>query len=228
MSDGLWARVPTPVQHAKRRIGHHVRPYQERFAARLLDRKIATVEPLSVEQLGGAVPGQRSYVPSGWFFLRRGLQGYRVGPGDVFVDFGSGKGRLVYQAARLPFARVVGIELHEELTQVAHANIERNRSRLSCRNIELITGDVTTTPVPDDMTIAYMFNPVTGKLFRQLMDNIVASLQGRPRRLRLIYANPVEAEEVERSGHFQLIRGSRGLRQDLAPYIHIYESLGPS
>ncbi len=80
-------------------------PYQQRVAARLLDRKIATAG------LAGTVSGPSPYVVSGWFFLRRGLQDTR-GSTDVFVDFGSGKGK-----ARLG------------------ANIERNRSRASCQNV---------------------------------------------------------------------------------------------
>jgi hypothetical protein len=227
MNGGVWSRMPEPVVRAKRRVGDNYRPYQQRLAALVFDRRIETAEPVHVEQLTGSAPDQNPYVVSGWWFLRRGLQGYRVAPGDVFVDFGSGKGRVVYQAARLPFARVVGIELHEELTQVARVNVERNRSRLRCQNVELITGDVTTVQVPDDMTVAYMFNPVRGELFRGLIANVIASLDRRPRALRLIYASPWEAEEMDRTSRFRLVKRSSGLRPDRGPSLHIYESRSP-
>jgi hypothetical protein len=227
MGGSLSSLIPEQLGQAKHRVGRVYRPCQQQLAALLFDRKIDTAEPVSVERLGGTAQGQNPYVVSGWFFLRRGLAGRRVGPGDVFVDFGSGKGRLMYQAARLPFDRVVGIECYDELNQVARANIERNRSRLRCQNVELITGDITATPVPDDMTIAYMFNPLRGELFRSLMGNVVASIERRPRSVRLIYASPWEADEIERTGAFRLIKRSRGLRPDRAPSLHIYESRGP-
>ena len=78
------------------------------------------------------------------------------------------------------------------------------------------------------MTVSYMCNPVEGQPFKRLMANIVASLERRPRRVRLIYANPVEAAQVLRTGHFRLVRGSRGIRLDLDPWININESLAAS
>ena len=43
---------------------------------------------------------------------------------DVFIDLGSGKGRMVLAAAaRYPFKRVIGVELAEQLHEVARANV---------------------------------------------------------------------------------------------------------
>jgi hypothetical protein len=193
----------------------------------VFDRRIESAAVVTREDLGIGDIRLRAYEASGWFCLRRGLRGYAVTGTDVFVDFGSGKGRIVYQAARRPFGRVVGIELAEQLTEIAQRNIEHNRSRLRCQNVELITADLTRLPVPDDMTVAYAFNPMLAELFQQLIAAIVASLERRPRRVRLIYVNPVEADEVVRSGHFQLVRRSWGIRRDLDPSIHVYESGRP-
>src|SRR5437763_11062946 len=63
------------------------------------------------------------YEPSGWGYLARALDPAEVGPDDVFVDFGSGKGRVVYQAGRLPFRRVIGVEVSEELNRIARRNL---------------------------------------------------------------------------------------------------------
>jgi protein-L-isoaspartate O-methyltransferase len=225
VSERIWSHVPDGLLRVKSRIGESYRPLQKRAGALVFDRRIDTVDTVPREQLGFHDNRMGAYEVSGWFLLRRGLQGYAVTRDDVFVDFGSGKGRIIYQAARRPFGRVVGIELAEQLNEIARRNVERNRRRLRCQNIELITGDFGTTPIPDDMTVAYAFNPVWGELFQQLMQNIVASLERRPRRVRFIYANPVEAAEVVRSGHFQLARRSWGIRRDLDPWIHVYETV---
>jgi Histone methylation protein DOT1 len=48
-------------------------------------------------------PERMLYAPSSWLFLPRALRSLDVDSDDVFVDFGSGKGRVVFQAARHPF-----------------------------------------------------------------------------------------------------------------------------
>ena len=55
----------------------------------------------------------------------------------VFVDFGSGKGRVVMIAASFPFKAVIGVELSSELHQIAMENVRRAAPRLS--NIQRIS-----------------------------------------------------------------------------------------
>jgi SAM-dependent methyltransferase len=167
-----------------------------------------------------------AYEPSGWLYLRRVLRKRDVTPTDVFVDFGSGKGRVVFQAARYPFARVVGVEISEALNEVARRNIGRNRHRLVCQDVALVTADAAEFEVPDDMTVAYFFYPFAGMTFERVLDNIVASLDRRPRRVRLIYACPGEEESIARTGRFQLVQRSQGARRSYIPRrISVYESV---
>ncbi len=44
-----------------------------------------------------------------------------------FLDFGSGKGRMVIAAATLPFRRVLGVEISDRLLQEARRNVEAMR-----------------------------------------------------------------------------------------------------
>jgi SAM-dependent methyltransferase len=223
-ADGVWRRAPRALE-LKSRVGRVYRPARQRLEAAVLDRRIETAAAVDGSELGFARgTGFGFYEASGWFYLRRGLRGHTVTADDVFADFGSGKGRVVYQAARLPFARVIGFELVESLNQIARSNIERNRPRLRCSRVEITKADISTVPVPDDLTVAYAFNPVQGDLFRGLIANICQSLERRPRRLRFIYGHPIHAEEVTRSGHLSLVARSFGIRRDLDPEILIYET----
>lgn len=169
------------------------------------------------------------YGPSGWFYLRRALRKRDVRPTDVFVDFGSGKGRVLFQAARYPFARVVGVEISERLNEVARQNIARNRHRLLCQDVTLVTADAASFEVPDDMTVAYFYHPFGGTTFECVIDNIVASLDRRPRTLKLIYAYPGQEDSIVRTNRFRLVRRSRGglgpigLVSRLQRTISIYE-----
>lgn len=171
---------------------------------RVFERGLQTAGP-EVE-LDHFRPDCTHYVPSGWLDLRRALPKRTVRPTDVFVDFGSGKGRMVYQAAKYPFARVVGVEISAKLNELARQNIERNLHRLVCRNIDLVNADAADFEIPDDMTVAYFFIPFTGETFEAVLQNIIRSLDRNPRRLRIIYSYPAPEDRILSTGRFELVR----------------------
>jgi hypothetical protein len=136
----------------------------------------------------------------------------------VFIDFGSGKGRVVYQAAQFPFKRVIGVEIAEELTGIARYNVDHNRDRLKCGEVELVTNDAVSYEVPDDVTVAYFYHPFEGQIFARVIDNLVASLDRNPRRLRIIYVYPMSADYIYRTGRFELERRMRAPRPALSQW----------
>ncbi len=52
---------------------------------------------------------------------------------SVFIDFGSGKGRVLLMAAQLGFRQLYGIELRKELHEQACRNFHRFRKTKGCR-----------------------------------------------------------------------------------------------
>lgn len=48
----------------------------------------------------------------------------------TFIDFGSGKGRVLLLAAEYPFSQVIGVEFSRELNDIAQQNIEKMPARL--------------------------------------------------------------------------------------------------
>jgi SAM-dependent methyltransferase len=175
---------------------------------RVFERGIDTAEP-QVE-LDHFHPDRIHYLPSGWLDLRRSLPRRAIRPTDVFADFGSGKGRVVYEAAKYPFARVIGVEISAKLNEIARRNIERNWERLTCTNIELITIDAADFEVPDDLTVAYFYHPFSGDTFKTVIGNIIESLDRNPRRLTLIYQLPLNQDCIIASGRFDLVRSPAG------------------
>ena len=186
------------------------------LATRFLEWRngIETTGVVELDSLGlGADEDRSDYKPSEWSVLPRILPKREVSEEDVFIDFGSGLGRVVFQAAaRYPFKRVIGVELSERLNDVAKANIERNRHRLRCRDVELVASDVLDYVIPDDVTIAYFANPFTGDIFQRVVRGLLASVDGHPRRLRIIYRNPVEHDFLVSTGRVRPVRHLRGLR----------------
>ncbi|GAC1439833.1 MAG: class I SAM-dependent methyltransferase [Solirubrobacteraceae bacterium] len=195
-----------------------VRPVY-RFARRFIVETVA--ERLAGIRTEGRIPPEElfedsahrsRYEPSGWLALRRILKRNEVSATDVFVDFGSGMGRVVFQAAwKYPFRRVIGVELSEPLNEIARRNIERNRSRLRCADVQIVQADVLDYDVPEDATVAYFNNPFLGPIFQAAVDKLVESLERAPRRMRVIYSNPIEEQMLLDAG-FRQVRALRGMR----------------
>jgi len=182
---------------------------------RLVERRhgIRTSGVFPLDELGVAGPDRVHYKPAPWLALRRALPPRSVRPEDVFVDFGSGMGRVVFQAARwYPFRRVIGVELSPWLHRIAQDNIDRNRSRLRCPDVQLVRADVLDYAVPDDVTVAFFDNPFTGRIFAAVLDRLLASVDRVPRTVTIVYFNPVEHERLLATGRVRLVRQVRGMR----------------
>jgi hypothetical protein len=195
-----------------------VRPVYVRtrdLLVRLAERwhRIQTSGVVGLDELGIAGPDRVWYKPAPWRTLRRALPARSVTPDDVFVDFGSGMGRVVFQAAlRYPFKRVVGVELSARLHRIAVLNIDRNRGRLRCGAVELVCGDALDYAVAADVTVVFFDNPFTGATFGAVVDRLIAAVDGAPRPLRIIYFNPVEHDRLVATGRVRVVRRVRGLR----------------
>jgi len=191
--------------------------------------EIDTSGRVFLDELGLDAPDRGEYAASSWLAQRRLMRGLTVSPGDVFIDFGCGKGRVVCaMALRYPFARVIGVDIAPELVSVARANADRIRERMRSREIELVTSDIRDYEVPDDVTFAYFYNPFFGTTFRAVLDALIASLDRHPRLLRILYLHPKLHDEVVATGRFALVRASKGLRRHRAHQVaHVYESLPP-
>lgn len=114
---------------------------------------------------------------------------------DVFLDYGSGKGRALLLAARHHFRKCMGVELSDKFCQIARANVMRARSQLRCKEIEVIEGDATEFEVPAEVTVIFLFNPFVGEVFEQVVERIHESWLAAPRDLRIAYIYP--ADEVK-------------------------------
>lgn len=198
---------------------------RQRADHKLSERGIATRG--AVVELAHFHPEYAHYEPSAWSYFRAAVRQRDVGPDDVFVDFGCGRGRVLYQAAHLPFARVIGVEISERLSREARANIAGVRDRLAARRIEIVHADATQFEIPDDMTFAYFFHPFTGDAFRRVIDRMLESLDRHPRRLRLVYVCPSMEEYLHETGRFRLHRRVKGGWRDteVTRRILIYDAL---
>ena len=135
--------------------------------------------------------------PSRRLLLPMVLPRRAVGRDDVFLEIGSGGGRVVLQAARhYRFRRVIGVERSEELNAVARAKLAASRHRLRCQDVQFITASATTMTVPDDVTIAWLYDPFRASTFDMAVDLLVDLVERRERGLRIVYVDPVEHDRI--------------------------------
>lgn len=109
----------------------------------------------------------------------------------VFIDLGSGKGRMLFRAAEYPFRKIIGVEFAPELHAIAQENVRtyRNRRR-ACFDIESVNMDAAKFPLPLSDTVIYMFFPFRRPVMEPLLARLDESLERHPRDVVLVYMNP--------------------------------------
>jgi 16S rRNA G966 N2-methylase RsmD len=122
---------------------------------------------------------------------------------SVFVDMGSGKGKMLLLAPRFGFKRVVGVEFSEKLCECAQKNISiyQEKTKLNA-NIEVIHSDVVNYKIKDEENVFYLFNPFNEVVLKKVLDNIYSSIEKNPRPVYLIYYIPYYKKIIEHDGLF--------------------------
>ncbi len=135
----------------------------------------------------------------------------------VFVDLGSGKGRMLFLAAEFPFYSVEGVEFAVELHTKALENIARCRHvRRKCDRIRSINIDAVDYNFPLRNLVIYLFNPFGPEVLRKVLDNLSANLKEHPRHLILALTTPDSADVIEGLSWLSCYRKT--------PHYHIYQS----
>lgn len=112
----------------------------------------------------------------------------------TFVDYGSGKGRVLMLAAAYPFKRIIGVEFAESLDRIAHRNIATLGADAS--RIQTIVADATSFEPPPDPLVLYFFNPFGVPVLRPVLERVRASLESDPRPAYIVITGPPELSEV--------------------------------
>jgi trans-aconitate methyltransferase len=133
-------------------------------------------------------PDSVHYATMRYSTIRPILKHLELGPGDVFVDVGSGKGRVLCCAARYPVDRVVGVDISPAFCEEARENTDRMRGRRA-------RVEVHAAPARDldysDASVLFLFDPFGAATLAPLLEKIAAE---RTRDIRIAYANPTHRE----------------------------------
>jgi SAM-dependent methyltransferase len=180
-------------------------------------------ERIELSRVGLAGQGRNRYQPSPYGMLGRILRRREIEPEDVFVDFGCGMGTVMFEAARFPFKRVVGVDIVPEWTAIANQVLTRNRSRLRCVDFEVVTADVLTYEVPDDATVAFFAAPFGPEIMSEVIARLAVSADRHPRRIRIVYYAPMaDSPGLDAHPRVKLVRRGRHLVRRWTPANHLW------
>lgn len=132
--------------------------------------------------------------------IRKLFYGYKVLPSDYILDIGCGKAYPLYIFTKLGFHRGHGIEISQQLCNIARNNISVLKLEEKI-TVECI--DATIFDILDDFTYIYMFNPFPAAIMKKVVYNIENSLKRKPRNLIIIYLNPTCHETLINSEYLE-------------------------
>lgn len=118
----------------------------------------------------------------------------------AFIDYGCGKGRAVLEAARFPFARVIGVEFAAELVEIAERNraIMQNKGALAAP-VEFVCMDAARFVPPADIDlVCYFYDPFGDAVMAPVADRLATLEQP----VSIIYLEPSCVAQFRRSGRW--------------------------
>jgi hypothetical protein len=142
--------------------------FRTQFVAEVTARPYFATEPWLFEQIMQAIPMDFSQF--------------------IFIDLGSGKGRVLLMASDYTFQRIVGVEFMPELHRVAQKNIASySNDRQRCTQIEAVCMDAREFQFPEAPLVVYLFNPFSEPTFARVLENLRQSIEQSQRDVYIAY-----------------------------------------
>jgi len=127
------------------------------------------------------------YEPTPYTVLERLVESGMIGPGDVVLDYGCGKGRVDFFLSYRTKARTIGIEYDDRMYHLAVENQKTARSKT-----EFVLTGAEEYAVPEDVNRCYFFNPFSVEILHKVMARILESYYENPRDIFLFFYYPAD------------------------------------
>lgn len=120
----------------------------------------------------------------------------------TFVDLGCGKGRAVIVAGEFPFRAVLGVELDQNLVDVARRNLDLVAPRFPDRPpTGVVQGDATTVELPEGDLLVFLGNPFGAEVMAAVAGSLGRAVQAG-RKVFVLYVNAVSGHCFDESPLF--------------------------
>lgn len=146
------------------------------------------------------------YEPTSYQFLDYLFNEHILSPNDTLIDFGCGKGRLNFYVNYRFQCNTKGIELNTAYYKEALQNLIAYKGS-SKQNVQFICIPAQNYTVSNTDNYFYFFNPFSIEIFRQVICNIIYSIEHTTRKCNIIlyYADPEYIFYLENYTLFELV-----------------------
>lgn len=154
-------------------------------------------------------PHYHHYEATPYSIIHTLFEEYQLQQTDGFVDFGSGKGRVLFYVHHLFGASVTGVEMNEHLHKKTLMNKKKYLKHAKKKGeIQLECCLAEEYAVKESENKFYFFNPFSIQIFMKVINNIVDSVEQHSREVDLIlyYPSTVYIHYLERNTSFKLLQ----------------------
>jgi precorrin-6B methylase 2 len=144
---------------------------------------------------------QSDYVPTSYKDIFILLKQAGLDKNSVIIDFGCGLGRVSFAAAYLNAKQSIGVEFDEGLFLAAESN--KAKSKFKNKTI-FVHQDASFFSIPNEANIFFFFNPFGFGTMEEVIKRIEQSIQTSPRRIVIIYSNPLFQNALKASSTLKL------------------------
>lgn len=148
-------------------------------------------ELLKLEKLGIDISHATIYMPVNYALLEEIFRHLDPVPKKHFLDMGSGKGRALCMAAHYGFSKLTGVDISKELCETAKENLALTKQKIISIEYEIINNDAFYFEIPEDADCIFLFNPFDEIIMSGVVQNILTGFQVHPRKIIVIYVNPL-------------------------------------
>ena len=226
-----WIAAKNVIYPGRRLIARYFHDRHARF-----DRRagIRTAGPVSLRELGLSPETSVRYEASPIGFFHSLIHKLDIDYSrTVFIDLGSGKGRVLLLASHYPFRSIIGVEISLILCQIATDNIETylTHRRRQC-DISVVRRGIDEFDYPELGTanhlLIYMYNPCSESVLMTAVEKLSGSAaQGVL--VTIIYLNPVWCEVLTKTPWLIQIRHGETFDEtsnSFMPYV-VFQGVPP-
>ena len=131
-----------------------------------------------------AVQGEHDniYEVTSYFFLERLFQTFPFSKEDHIIDFGCGKGRVLFMASHYSCRYATGYENNKARFDVLQGNIQKYQQKHGTQTyFDVYNADAQSAVINDTANKFFFFEPFHLILYKQVVQNIIKSLEKNPR-----------------------------------------------
>lgn len=146
----------------------------------------------SLEEKGIDTDHSHIYMPASYDLLEEVFTKIGVTNCKHLLDIGCGKGRVLCVAANMGITKVSGIDFSKEFCADANENLLTTQHRLKDTQFKIYNNDAFYFEITHDVDCIFMFNPFDEIIMSGVAENIETSLGKHPRKMTIIYFNPMQ------------------------------------